>query len=238
MKILKLTPRQSQELIALNNQSGKHLNPCDYGAGISVQADFDEATYSAHKAYLDAEGITPTNILVTDEEKLVITNRSIINTSIANYSALPSSGSLLAGDIYSYNGSLVQVIQDHQRTIYPPNETPALFSVYRANTEDMDWVANEQVIAGDKRSYGGKTYQCIQSHQTLSSWTPDVTPALWKEVIVVVDIPVWVQPTGAHDAYLLGAKVHFPTISDPIYESLINANVWSPSVLPSAWKLV
>lgn len=231
MKILKLTPQQSQELIALNNQSGKHLNPCDYGAGISVQADFDEATYSAHKAYLDAEGITPTNILVTDEEKLVITNRSIINTSIANYSALPSSGSLLAGDIYSYNGSLVQVIQDHQRTIYPPNETPALFSVYRKNTESMDWVANEQVIAGDKRNYGGKTYQCIQSHQTLSSWTPDVTPALWK--LVSSPFQEWTYPVS----YSFNDIVTYLGLTYKCLQAHTSQAGWSPPVVPALWQL-
>ena len=133
---------------------------------------------------------------------------------------------------------MVIVEQDHNRTIYTPEETPALFSVYRKNTEGMEWVFPEKVIAGDKRTFGGKTYICLQSHQTLETWTPDKTPALWKEVIVVVDIPVWIQPTGAHNAYRLGAKVHFPTIADPVYESLIDYNVYSPVAYPAGWRLV
>ena len=150
------------------------------------------------------------------------------------YPALPNSGALIRGEIYSYNGGMVIVEQDHNRTIYTPEETPALFSVYRANTEGMEWVANEQVIAGDERIYGGKNYLCLQSHQTLTSWTPDVTPALWK--LIAEDIPVWKQPTGAHDAYQIGDKVHFPTINDPVYESLIDYNVYSPLTYPAGWK--
>ncbi|MGB4092094.1 MAG: hypothetical protein WBK46_09180, partial [Ruminococcus flavefaciens] len=59
--------------------------------------------------------------------------------------------------------------------------------------------------------------------------TPDKTlGVLWQEVVSTSEIPVWKQPTGAHDAYKKGDKVHFPTINDPVYESLIDANVWAP----------
>jgi hypothetical protein len=167
----------------------------------------------------------------TDIDQVTTTGQpSIISDTDAStiFPALPSSGTLTEGDIYSYNGGMVQVIQTHERTIYAPEDTPALFYVYRANTEGMDWVANEMVEIGDIRSYNGKNYQCLQSHQTLVSWTPDVTTALWKKV-QGEEIPVWVQPTGAHDAYKKGDRVHFPTINDPVYESLIDANVTVPN---------
>lgn len=53
-----------------------------------------------------------------------------------------------------------------------------------------------------------------------------------------VDIPVWKQPTGAHDAYQAGDRVHYPTADDPVYESLIDGNVWSPEAYPAGWKIV
>lgn len=56
--------------------------------------------------------------------------------------------------------------------------------------------------------------------------TPNPEPA---------DIPDWVQPTGAHDAYNKGDKVRF---EGDVYESLIDGNVWSPSVYPAGWALV
>ena len=45
----------------------------------------------------------------------------------------------------------------------------------------------------------------------------------------------WVQPTGAQDAYAIGARV---TFNGSVYESKINANVWSPTAYPAGWKLV
>ena len=47
------------------------------------------------------------------------------------------------------------------------------------------------------------------------------------------DIPEWVQPTGAHDAYMQGDKVRY---NGEIYESLIDGNVWSPEVAPTYWR--
>lgn len=44
----------------------------------------------------------------------------------------------------------------------------------------------------------------------------------------------WVQPTGAHDAYKKGDRV---TFNGETYESVIDANVWSPSAYPAGWKV-
>lgn len=88
-------------------------------------------------------------------------------------------------------------------------------------------------------AYGSDKVKCLQSHNRMS-FTPEETPALWLIIVTVggEDYPVWVQPTGAHDAYQMGDRVHFPTINDPVYESLINANVWSPTVYPAGWRLI
>lgn len=161
---------------------------------------------------------------------------SKISTNI--FDPLPTSGRLKRGEIYSYANGAVMVVQDHDRTIYAPELTPALFSFYRPNPEGKEWIAGEQVALNSTRTYGGKTYKCIQAHQTQDGWKPDVTPALWEEVTVMPDIPVWRQPTGGHDAYKKGDRVHFPTINDPVYESLIDANVWSPTAYEQGWKLV
>jgi hypothetical protein len=88
----------------------------------------------------------------------------------------------------------------------------------------------------DIRQYNGVLYKAIQPHTTQLDWTPDLVPALWVQVNAPDVIPVWKQPTGTHDAYQTGDKVHFPTASDPIYRSLIDANVWSPTDYPDGWK--
>jgi len=85
-------------------------------------------------------------------------------------------------------------------------------------------------------AYGSKMLKCLQSHNRMD-YLPEDTPALFLIIEPTgTDYPVWVQPTGAHDAYKKGDRVHFPTITDPVYESLIDANVWSPAIYPAGWK--
>lgn len=197
--------------------------PTPDGKFIVPEACLSDADLAEIKTTLESY-VTPTNVQeITDLPEV---GEEVIKDKIYKYSD---------EDITLYSG-LVICMQTHNRTIYPPMETPALFSFFRENTDDLEWIPNEMVELGWKRIYEGKKYECLQAHQTLSTWTPDVTPALWKEVVVVVDIPVWKQPTGAHDAYRLGAKVHFPTINDPVYESLIDYNTYSPTAYPAGWR--
>lgn len=41
------------------------------------------------------------------------------------------------------------------------------------------WASGQAVKVGDLRTYGGKTYRCLQAHTTQAGWTPDAVPALW-----------------------------------------------------------
>jgi len=92
------------------------------------------------------------------------------------------------------------------------------------------WAAGAAVAVGDQVWHDLTLYTCLQAHTTQSDWTPPVVPALWKQHRA--DLAAWVQPTGAHDAYPLGAKV---TFKGKVYESKIPANVWSPAVYPAGW---
>jgi hypothetical protein len=98
------------------------------------------------------------------------------------------------------------------------------------------WAAGVNYALDVRVRYGDKLYRVVQAHTSQSDWTPDATPALWTEVAKPGEIPVWKQPTGAQDAYNKGDKVHYPTINDPVYESLIDANVYSPEAYPAGWK--
>lgn len=89
---------------------------------------------------------------------------------------------------------------------------------------------------GDTFVYNGQLYEVIQGHKTQADWLPDATPALYKKAVPADVIPVFVQPTGAHDVYNLGDRVHYPTENDPVYESLINNNSWSPTAYPQGWQ--
>ena len=41
------------------------------------------------------------------------------------------------------------------------------------------WAAGQAVKIGDLRTYGGKTYRCLQAHTTQTGWEPPSVPALW-----------------------------------------------------------
>lgn len=81
-------------------------------------------------------------------------------------------------------------------------------------------------------------WRCEQAHTSQESWTPDAAPSLWSQIDIAGDgVDVWTQPTGAHNAYNVGDRVHYPTASDPIYVSTIDGNVWAPDAYPQGWTL-
>lgn len=114
-----------------------------------------------------------------------------------------------------------------QKTTFIASMSTAQFPALPAIGE---WCEINSVYA-----YGVNKAKCLQSHNRMQYALED-TPALWQVIVTVVGYPVWVQPEGAHDAYKKGDRVHFPKITDPVYESLIDANVWSPIVYPAGWK--
>lgn len=99
----------------------------------------------------------------------------------------------------------------------------------------QSWQEGQTLSKGQIIAYVAGLYEVIQTHTSQADWKPDTTPALFKTTVAEGVIPDWKQPTGEHDAYAKGDKVRF---NGKVYESLIDANVWSPSVYPAGWKLV
>ena len=100
------------------------------------------------------------------------------------------------------------------------------------------WAVGVAYSVGERIQYDGKLYKVVQAHTSQADWTPPLVPALFTEVAKPGEIPVWKQPTGAQDAYNKGDKVHYPTADDPVYESLIDSNVWAPDAYPAGWREV
>ena len=101
-----------------------------------------------------------------------------------------------------------------------------------------EWATGTEYTAGQRVRYEDKLYKCVQAHTSQADWTPPSVPALWTEVAKPGEIPVWKQPTGAHDAYNIGDKVWYPEKDTNVYESLIDANVYSPEAYPQGWKQI
>ena len=171
-----------------------------------------------------------------------------------------------ANDIVQYGTNsvgdpqLYLVLQAHKsQSDWLPDATASLYkkmgiseSGYPIWTQPL--CAVDAYNLGDIVSYNGKLYKSIINANV---WAPDVYPAGWEEYTESTGggdsgetgggdsgttepetpptetIPDFVQPTGAHDAYKKGDKVKF---DGKIYESLIDANTYSPSAYPAGWK--
>ena len=94
-------------------------------------------------------------------------------------------------------------------------------------------VEQNPVKAYDAEAEIDKVWVELRRLAAIVDYMPEPTPEPEPE-----DYPVWVQPTGAHDAYQIGDRVHYPGEKDTVYESLINGNVWSPDAYPAGWKQV
>ena len=92
------------------------------------------------------------------------------------------------------------------------------------------WAADTAYALDVRVRYNEKLYKCVQAHTSQPEWTPDGIPALWTEVAKPGEIPVWRQPTGAQDAYMMGDKVHYPDANGPVYQSILDNNIWAPDV--------
>ena len=90
------------------------------------------------------------------------------------------------------------------------------------------WSDSKEYKTDDRVQYDGTLYKCLQDHTSQASWIPSDSPSLWVRVDdPSIEFPEWIQPTGATDAYPLGAKVSH---LEKHWISTIDANVYEPSV--------
>ena len=87
------------------------------------------------------------------------------------------------------------------------------------------WVYGKNVEIGDRRrdECNGLLYE-VHNAAGDNLYPPHEVPAVWRRVYEE-EWPEWVQPTGAHDAYGLGAKV---THNGKKWTFDVNANTWEP----------
>jgi len=88
------------------------------------------------------------------------------------------------------------------------------------------WQSEHSYEVGDRIKYHDLLYKCVQAHTSQSTWTPDLTPALWVRV-TIEEWPEWVQPLGAQDAYMSGDKVSH---LEKHWVSTMDYNVYEPGV--------
>jgi len=90
------------------------------------------------------------------------------------------------------------------------------------------WTQTAVYTAGDRVCYESTLYKCLQDHTAQEDWTPDTAVSLWVRVDdPSIEYPDWIQPTGATDAYRVGAKVSH---LERHWISTIDYNTYEPSV--------
>lgn len=71
-----------------------------------------------------------------------------------------------------------------------------------------------------------KLYRCVQAHTSQEGWEPHSAASLWTLAADPgEEWPAWIYPTGAHNAYALGAQV---THNGKRWRSTVANNVWEP----------
>ena len=155
-------------------------------------------------------------------------------------------------------GRVCRLLQPYDSTIYTgePETLPAqwgfVWSTDPAKALPFVAMSTSPYMTGDCCTDGGKVWRSTIDNNV---WAPTAYPQGWEEATGTdtpepepapepepgtepepgdgeEDIPAFVQPTGAHDAYQTGDRV---TYNGHIYESTINNNVWSPDTYPQGW---
>ena len=90
------------------------------------------------------------------------------------------------------------------------------------------WRAGVSYEMGDRVRCEEVLYKVLQAHISQEDWTPDIAVSLYVDIAdPQEEFPEWVQPTGAHDVYELGAKVSH---NGKHWISIVDNNSWEPGV--------
>lgn len=90
------------------------------------------------------------------------------------------------------------------------------------------WEVGKAYVMNDRVRYEGELYKVLQDHTSQIDWTPNLAVSLFSRVAdPSVEYPEWIQPTGAHDAYMNGDKVSH---NEKHWVSTVDTNVWEPGI--------
>lgn len=118
----------------------------------------------------------------------------------------------------------------HEAQIYIPDAVAA-------NQPDIllePWNGDGKAyVKGILVKYEDKTYRCVNAHTSQSDWKPDVAPSLWVHLNYRDGIRVIPESISATAAFAKGERGWW---NDILYESLADANVYTPQEYAANWK--
>ena len=93
------------------------------------------------------------------------------------------------------------------------------------------WQTGISYSIGDRVTYEGSTYECIQTHTSQSAWAPDATPALW-ELQEDTNNDSW--QSGV--AYKTDDKVMYNGVEYSCIQPHRAQDDWTPDATPALWE--
>lgn len=106
------------------------------------------------------------------------------------------------------------------------------------------WTGDAHAYAeGERVSYEGTLYTCLQAHTSQADWSPSAAVSLWAKTLSAGtadtptgEIPEWVQPDSTNP-YSQGVRVQH---NGKVWESIVANNVWEPGATGtgSVWREV
>lgn len=103
-----------------------------------------------------------------------------------------------------------------------------------------DWVPDgHEYKQGDAFQWGRRTWRVSQNTTSQSIYTPDVSEALYYEIVIAPDgIIVYRAAHGQYDSVRKGELRHYPDAYGSVYRSKVDWNAYAPDVVPNNWELV
>lgn len=113
-------------------------------------------------------------------------------------------------------------IMDVAASLLTDKQALAVPALFREWEPDIDYIVDE------RRLHNHVLYRCLTAHTAQETWTPDVSPSLWAEVLIPEEnvIPAWKQPDSTN-TYKIGDKV---THNGKIWVSSMDNNSWEPGI--------
>ena len=201
------------------------------------------------------DGYSATGVWASGESIRVRAARSLPDATAASIEAIEANMEVITGkaeaaktaaEAAGAKAETATAAANPQVAVFARMQLPALAATLTdeqavsVSTLWPEWSADgASYKADDVVQHGGHLYRCEQAHTSQADWTPDASASLWSRIDIAGDgIDVWTQPTGAHNAYNAGDRVHYPGADGPLYESTIDGNTWAPDAYPQGWTLV
>ena len=193
-----------------------------------------ETQYSLTGEAMSMTGVTADMLLILPDDTEVAEGQAVTNELRA--AALPLESFITP----SAENALADTLGLLLRTAVADGKvTDAELLRVQPALEGRLWQPGLAVAVGDVYTFGAYLWKCVQAHTTQGDWSPELTPALWHKVEIVIENETRVWASAVE--YAVGDVVAYPNADSAQYECLqahTSLVSWEPPNVPALWKAV